>query len=1033
MSPMKNTGPTYWRSLDELAQTPEFQEAVQREFPGDDFDQLPPATRRQFLKVMGASMAMAGLTGCRWPKEEIVPFAHRPDGRTPGVPQHFATAMELGGAALGMLVTSYDGRPIKAEGNPLHPDSLGALSAVAQAEILQLYDPDRSRRVLLRESGQEYVKTWNDFEGVFKERLAGGGSGVAILSGHSSSPPRAALKGRFLEANSGARWFEYEPASRDNEREGMRLAFGTVLRPQAHLEEAAVVSCFDADPLFEHPSALRLAREFAAARNPETGSGARLHVCESAYSLTGSRADHRMPVWSGRVPVILARVAHLLVADHGLELPAAAAAFAGSEGGGASEAETQFAETLAKDLAANRGHSVILVGPRQAPGVHALAAVLNEALGAVGEGITYSMDPDPDRPSDIDAISELAALMQSGSVETLVVLGGNPAYDAPSDLEFAESLARVPFTAHLSLYDDETSQRCTWHLPRAHTLEGWGDGRAWDGTLTLRQPLIEPLYGGRTAVEVLALAFDDEPQTGYELVRATTREMNPGADFEGFWRRALHDGIVAGSSFETVARKSNPSQLAGAVAGFRALLETGEPTAERLELVLAPDSRVHDGRFANNGWLQELPDAITKITWDNALLMAPGTARDLGVADGDVVTVEANGAALDLPVYVVPGHARNSVTASLGYGRTAAGMVGTGVGVDTYALRTTSAPEILRGVTVRSTGRTYQLATTQDHFAIDAMGFGERNRRVGDLVREASLDAYLANPDIIHEHDHHPPLISLWKDQEYEGEQWGMSIDLNTCIGCNACVVACQSENNIPVVGREQVLNQREMHWIRLDRYFKTEPGVAPDQVEDAEVVFQPMTCVHCENAPCEQVCPVAATQHTTDGLNAMIYNRCVGTRYCSNNCPFKVRRFNFFNYHKDLADTTKMLFNPEVTVRARGVMEKCTFCVQRIEAARISARNDNRPVADGEIMPACAQTCPTRAITFGNLNDESSEVTKRQEEHRAYATLAELNIRPRAVYLARLNNSADGGDASSDHDAPHHEDDSHGKESSGS
>ena len=1029
MSPMKNTGPTYWRSLDELAQTPEFKEAVQREFPGDDFDQLPPATRRQFLKVMGASLAMAGLTACRWPKEAIVPFAHRPDGRTPGVPEQFATAMELGGAALGMLVTSYDGRPIKAEGNPLHPDSLGALSAVAQAEILQLYDPDRSQRLLLRESGQEFVKTWNDFEGAIKERLAGGEDRVAVLSGHSSSPTRAALKSRFLAANPGARWFEYEPVSRDNEREGMRLAFGTVLRVQPHLESAAVVACIDADPLFAHPSALRLAREFAAARNPETGSGARLHVCESAYSLTGSRADHRLPVSSGRAPAILAQVAHLLVADHGLELPAAAASFAGLNGAHASQAEAKFAERLAADLAAHQGHSVILVCPRQAPGVHALAAVLNDALGAVGEGITYSADLDPDRPTTIAAISELADIMDSGAVETLLILGGNPVYDAPADLGFPGLLARVPMSVHLSLYDNETSRRCNWHLPRAHTLEGWGDGRAWDGTLTFRQPLIAPLFEGRTAIEVMALAVVGEPSSGYELVRTTASEMYSGTDFDAFWQRALHDGGVEGSVAEPVVPRWNPSFLVGAVDSFRSLLDAGEPSAERLELVLAPDNRIYDGRFANNGWLQELPDAITKITWDNALLLAPRTARDLGIKDGDVAAVDAGGTTVELPVYVVPGHAPNCATVALGYGRTAAGKVGNGVGVDTYALRTTGAPDVLRGVTVRATGRTYQLATTQDHFAIDTIGFNERNRRVADLVREASLDAYLANPDIIHEHDHHPPLISLWKDQEYEGEQWGMSIDLNTCIGCNACIVACQSENNIPVVGREQVLNQREMHWIRLDRYFKTEPGVAPDEVEDAEVVFQPMTCVQCENAPCEQVCPVAATQHTTDGLNAMIYNRCVGTRYCSNNCPFKVRRFNFFNYHKDLAETTKMLFNPEVTVRARGVMEKCTFCVQRIEAARITARNDNRPVVDGEIMPACAQTCPTRAISFGNLNDESSEVTRKHEDHRAYATLAELNIRPRALYLARLRNSADGGDAAA-HEPAHHDDDSHGKES---
>jgi len=1021
MPPMKNdkeTGLTYWRSLDELARTPEFQEAVQREFPGDDWDRLPPATRRQFLKVMGASLAMAGLTACRWPKEEIVPFAHRPEGRTPGVPEHFATSMELGGAALGMLVTSFDGRPIKAEGNSLHPDSLGALTAIAQADILQLYDPDRSRRLLLREGGQQYVKGWSDFEAAAAGYFAGDGTGVAVLAGASSSPTRAVARDQFLEAHPEAGWYEYEPISRDNEREGTRLVFGRALRVHPKLDAAGVVACFDADPLFDHPSSLRLAREFAAARHPEAGTGARLYVSESSYSLTGVRADHRVAVPSSRVPVVLARVAHLLVAEHGLELPAAAAGYAGEAGQEISEQEVHFSELLAADLANFQGGCAILVGPRQEPAMHALAAVLNLVLGSTVE---YTADPDPDRPSHIDAVGELATAMASGSVQTLLILGGNPVYDAPADLRFKELLAGVPLSIHLSLYDDETSQRCTWHLPRAHGLEAWGDGRAWDGTRTMRQPLIAPLYDGRSAAEVLALASGLRSTSGYDLVRENLRKSAPTVDFEGFWKRALHDGTVEGTAWPAVQPRLNPGRLALAVDGLRALLDAGLPSADRPEVVLCADSKVWDGRFANNGWLQELPDPLTKVTWDNALLVSPATARELGIADGEIAAIETGSATIEVPTFVLPGQARSSMTLALGYGRTAAGQVGNGVGADAYQLRTTNAPYVVSGATVRGTGHSYSLATTQDHFAIDTIGFKERNRRVGELVREASLDAYLVNPEVFHEHEHLPPLISLWKDQEYEGEQWGMAIDLNTCIGCNACVVACQAENNIPVVGREQVLNQREMQWIRIDRYFKTEPGLGSDEIDNAEVVFQPMTCVHCENAPCEQVCPVAATQHTTDGLNAMIYNRCVGTRYCSNNCPLKVRRFNFFNYHKDLADTSKMQFNPEVTVRARGVMEKCTFCVQRIEAVRIGARNDNRPITDGEIVPACAQTCPTQAITFGNLNDPKSSVSKLREEKRSYAMLAELNIRPRTHYLGRLSNRIDGAGPDG-HGAPHGE-----------
>jgi molybdopterin-containing oxidoreductase family iron-sulfur binding subunit len=836
----KKTGPAYWRSLDELTRTPEFQEAVQREFPGDDWDRLPAATRRQFLQVMGASLAMAGLTACRWPKEEIVPFAHRPEGRTPGVPEYYATSMELGGAALGMLVTSFDGRPIKAEGNELHPDSLGALTAIAQADILQLYDPDRSRRLLFREGGQQYVKGWSDFETAIAEYLSGDGTGVAVLAESSSSPTRAMLRDRFLEAQPQAGWFDYEPISWDNEREGTRLLFGSPLRAHPQLEKASVVACFGADPLFDHPSSIRLARQFAAARDPETGAGARLYVAENSFSLTGVRADHRVAVAAKSVPAVLARVAHVLVAEHHLELPAAAAGYAGAVEQAISIEEMEFADTLAADLANHKGAGVILVGRRQEPAVHALAAVLNLVLGANGSTVDYTADTDPDRGPDIESIAELAAAMKSGSIQTLLILGGNPVYNAPADLGFAEHLANVPVSIHLSLYDDETSKKCTWHLPQAHGLESWDTGRAWDGTLTMRQPLIRPLFEGRSSCEVLALAAGSMAASGYELTREYIQSTTGAAEFEIAWRRALHDGVVADTSWPAVVPRLDPGRLAVAVDAFRAILDVAPASADRPEVVLTADSRVWDGRFANNGWLQELPDALTKVTWDNALLISPATARDLGIDDGELVAIEAGGRTVEAPAVVLPGQARSSVSLALGYGRTAAGQVGNGVGVDAFVLRRADSPSIVPGATLRGTGRRYNLATTQDHFAIDTLGFAERNRRVGDLVREASLDAYLANPEVFHEHEHHPPLVSLWKDQQYEGEQWGMSIDLNTCIGCNACVVACQAENNIPVVGREQVLNQREMHWIRIDRYFKTDAGVRADEIDSAEVVFQP-------------------------------------------------------------------------------------------------------------------------------------------------------------------------------------------------
>jgi molybdopterin-containing oxidoreductase family iron-sulfur binding subunit len=1018
----------YWRSMDELAQTPEFREAVKREFPNDEWDRLPPATRRQFLKVMGASVAFAGLTSCRWPKEEIVPFAHRPEGRTPGIPEQYATSVEIGESSIGLLVTSVDGRPIKNEGNPLHPDSLGALPATLQSDILSLYDPDRSRRLVLRQGGQDYVKTWEDFQTWVGEKLSGTGAGVAVLAEPSSSPTVARLRERMLQGLPDAAWFEYEPISRDAERAGTAIAYGRPLRAHIHLEQARVIACFDADPFFNHPAAIPLARAFAEGRRPSEDGISRLWVAEPGYTITGGRADHRAAVAGSQIPNLLASLARELVANHQLELPEQTMNFEASFGS-ATAGSDDFVPGLAADLMAHRGSGVIVVGPGQAPEVHALAAVLNEGLGAVGSVLTYTEAPDAARPTHQQAIADLVSRMSSGEVETLLILGGNPVYDAPADLGFSEAMTRVANAVHLSLYDDETSKLCGWQLPRAHALESWGDGRAWDGTLTLQQPLIEPLYGGRSTIEVLAALVGQSAPSGYDEVRATLATFFDGGDFETAWKTALHDGLVKDTSSPAASVELDGSGLAAAGTALAALVAAAAPTVERPELVLAADRRVYDGRWSNNAWQQELPDAITKATWDNVVEVAPRTARELGLSEGDVVTITVAGTSVDLPVCVIPGQAPGTLSTSLGYGRTAAGTVGNGVGADTYRLRTTAAPWVIPEVGLAKTGRRIALATTQDHFAIDTIGFGARNSRISTLIREVSLDRYLADPDVIRHMDHHPPLVSLWKDKEYPGEQWGMAIDLNACNGCNACVVACQAENNIPVVGREQVINQREMHWIRVDRYFKTEPGVGPSDVEDAEMVFQPMTCIQCENAPCEQVCPVAATQHTEDGINAMVYNRCIGTRYCSNNCPVKVRRFNFFNYHKDLTDVEQLQFNPEVTVRSRGVMEKCTYCVQRIQAVRIGARNENRPIADGEIVPACAQTCPTNAITFGDLNDPSSEVSRLREDKRAYATLVELNIRPRTQYLARLSNKV-GGDGGDSHAPPHHADDSdHGKE----
>jgi Fe-S-cluster-containing dehydrogenase component/anaerobic selenocysteine-containing dehydrogenase len=951
---------------------------------------------------MSASLALAGLTGCRWPKETIVPATRQPGDRVPGVPVQYATVIELGGVATGLLVTSYDGRPIKIEGNDRHPFSRGKSNAWMQASLLELYDPDRSQWPVRGAAGQRQTATWDEFETFARAHFADlrskRGTGLTILSEASSSPSLADLRGRWQASFPQARWYEYEPLSRDNEREGARLAFGRPYRAHLHLDQADVIVSFDSDFLMTHPAALKYAGDFAARRGGDGGTINRLYVLESNLTVTGGMADHRWAVRSSEMGVVLAQLAARLT------------------DGNAAQRATMAA--IARDLEAHRGRCVVIVGPQQPPAVHARAHRLNAFLGAPGHTITFTEEPDRDRVPHWAAIARLADEMRRGTVQTLVILGGNPVYNAPADVRFASALQRVPTTIHLSLYDDETSQGCVWHVPRAHYLEAWGDARAWDGTMSIAQPLIDPLYGGRSPIELLALLSGDRLTSGYDIVRRTL-----GSDGPVRWEHALHDGVVA----DTAWSESPASVAAGRDAGWGTQTDTHE--TDDIELVFAPDYRIYDGRFANNAWLQELPDPITKLTWDNAALVSPADAAQLGVKGyGDEVRIETAAGVLEIPAYIVPGHADRAITLRLGAGRgAAAGKVADGAGRDAYRLRTTSAWHVVTGVKVTATGRHLALATTQDHHAIDSqIGREATRRRIGALVREmtpgqpggsAGAGPSLASAE------------SLWKQKEYRGHKWGMAIDLSTCIGCGACVIACQAENNIPVVGKAEVARGREMHWMRVDRYFrKATEGRSGETTH--RIVHQPVTCVHCENAPCEQVCPVAATVHDEEGLNVQVYNRCVGTRYCANNCPFKVRRFNwFYNHHgpyhprsrrgdtrplpgwlkrQDLTDIEKLVNNPKVTVRSRGVMEKCTFCVQRINAVKIKARNERWPaIPDGLIMPACVQACPTDALVFGDLSDPASRVRKLHEDPRAYELLTELNLCARTKYLARLRNPA--------------------------
>jgi MoCo/4Fe-4S cofactor protein with predicted Tat translocation signal len=993
----KPTGREYWRSLDDLAGDPRVRELAEREFPESASSWISPATRRQFLKVMGASLALAGLTGCRWPEEEIVPFAGRPEGYTPGVPRDFATSIELDGVATGLLARSFDGRPVKIEGNPDHPSSLGGSDHFAQARVLELYDPDRSTTSSRSTAASRAAGAGTTSRP--SPRRTSARSGRAAARGSASSPsrprrPRAERSGsvssrpcRRRAGTSG------HPSTSTTSARGLRMVYGVPARVRPVLDQVDTIVCLDADPLGTHPAMLRNTRDFAAGRRGENGRMNRLIVLESGLSVTGTMADHRHPVRASRLPGIVGRLAAELFLKGGLALPEVAADLTPVlESLRAGPVAAPFLEVLVKEILAGPSERVVLLaGPRLPAEAHALVALLNTALRSRGAAV--EPEPGDDRPTHAESIADLARSIRDGRVETLLVIGGNPAFDAPADLAFADLLGRVETTIHLGLHRHETGRLCLWDLPRAHPLEAWGDAVSWDGTPGLTQPLIAPLYGGRTPEEILALVLGEKERKSHDLVRKAF-----GGD-EATWRRTLHRGHAPKPE-----RKPLTPRPGADLRGLRRL--SAAPPAGDLEIQFSRDTRIHDGRFANAGWLQEMPDPVTKLTWDNAAIVSVRTAHELGLADGDVVRLTLEDRSVEIPVLVLPGQAPGTIGLAAGSGRTRAGRVGDGVGTDVYVLRTTNAMDVASGVTLEKTDRREALATTQDHHVVDIAGrWGQENLKPR-LFREATLEHYREHPDFAQHAVHHPPLKSLWQEYEYEGARWAMAIDLSACTGCGICSIACTAENNVPVVGKDEVLVGREMHWIRIDRSFTGDP-------ENPEVAQQPVACQHCEHAPCEQVCPVAATVHSDEGLNDMVYNRCVGTRYCSNNCPYKVRRFNWFRNHRDMTDIQKMGLNPEVTVRWRGVMEKCTYCVQRIQAVKIEAKREDRAIRDGEIVPACAQACPADAIVFGDLGDPESRVRRQHDDDRAYGMLAELNVRPRTAYLAKLRNPAPGASSS--------------------
>ena len=981
-------GPEYWRSLEELAGSPEFQDMLHREFPKGASEWLDSVSRRGFLQLMGASLAMAGMTACtKLPLQEIVPYVRQPEQVIPGVPMYYATAFTLSGYAHPLLVESHLGRPTKIEGNNLHPASLGGTDIFAQASILGMYDPDRSQAITHLGDVQSWAVFAKEIRGPLVVQKALGGVGLRILTQTISSPTLKDQMQAFLAMYPQAKWHVYEPVNRNNVLEGAKLAFGEAVETRYDLSKADVIVSLDADFLYAgFPGNVRYVRDFAKKRNPDAEMS-RLYVVENNPSSTGAKADHRLPLRAVEIDGFMRALVHSLAIPIGNSGLTMASVFPTL-----TPEQAKFAKIAAEDLAKHRGSSVVIPGDHQPPSVHAFAHAVNVALGNVGKTVVYTDPVDANPANQVESLRDLVSDMRAGKVDLLVIMGGNPVYDAPADLGFGDCLknSKVALRIYHGLYQNETAELCHWSVNGAHYLEAWSDGRAYDGTLSLIQPLIAPLYAGKSAHEMLSALAGAPDASGYDIVRAYWQKQHAGSEFEEWWRKTLNDGFIEGSAYAPKTLSLKLPSLPPAAAA----------DANSLEVNLRRDPSVYDGQFANNGWLQELPKPMSKLTWDNAVLMGPKMADREGIKTMDVVTLELQGRKITGPVWIQAGHPDHSVTVHLGYGRRKAGRAGTGVGFDAYALRTTNALWFATGGKLTRTGDHYELASTQGYQTMDT---GDGATR--PLVREATLEEYRKEPKFAQE-DEPPAALTLYPGFDYKKspDAWGMTIDLNACVGCNNCIVACQSENNIAVVGKEQVVKGRHMHWIRVDAYYQGDRD-AP------KAHFQPVPCMQCEDAPCELVCPVGATVHSSEGLNDQVYNRCIGTRYCSNNCPYKVRRFNFLLFEDWETPQYKLMRNPDVSVRSRGVMEKCTYCIQRISEHRINAEiaavRENRPfkIEDGSLQTACQQSCPADAIVFGNINDPNSRVAKLKALDRNYGLLADLNTRPRTTYLAEIRN----------------------------
>ena len=979
INPTTTTGRKYWRSLSQLSGTPEFKQWVEREFPEGATDAASAGSRRSLLKLMAASFGLAGLAACRRPVEKILPHAKGVEGLIHGKPLHYATVATVGGAATGLMVQTHEGRPTKVEGNEKHPASLGATSAHMQSLVLSLYDPDRARGV--RKAGAR--SSWDEFtawaNGEFSAEKQGDGAGLRILAERSSSPSLKSVREQLAKKFSKAQWVEYDSVNFDTPRLGAQLAFGQHFEAHYAYDKADVVVALDADFLGLDSQSILPVKQFSAKRrvaNHESKIN-RLYAAESNYTVTGAMADHRLRLRASDVGALAVALAKELNVGGG-ELKVL------SSKPGAAE---KFVAAVAKELLAAKGRSIVVAGPRQPAEVHALVALINQALGNTGVTVTYT-PPVVNADDSVAAVKQLVSDLNAGQIKTLVVLGGNPVYTLPGDLNFADAMKKAASTVVLAAEENETWVAAQWQLPEAHPFEAWGDARALDGTASIQQPLVAPLYYGKPAIEVAAMIAGLEKTSAHDIVK-TYWSAQWGAAADKTWKLSLYNGFIEGTKLEAVKPAADIAKVYASIAPALKAAPAG------LEIVFYPGHSTYDGRFANNAWMQEAPDPMTKLVWDNAALLSAATAQKLGVTTGSIVNVQVGGRGTDVPVMVMPGHADDSISLTLGYGRAACGRVGRGVGHRVEFVRTAAAFHFAQA-SATPNGNSYSLVTTQEHHTLEEPITGKTR----PIVLEATMEEYQHHPDHFEHAVHVPEVVNMFPQFDWsKGAQWGMTIDLNACTGCNACLVACQAENNIPVVGKDQVKRGREMHWIRLDRYFTGDQN-------DPQVVNQPMACVQCENAPCESVCPVAATAHSPEGLNDMAYNRCVGTRYCANNCPYKVRRFNFLNWNKDLAESQKMVFNPDVTVRMRGVMEKCNYCVQRIQEAKIEAKANNRAeLKDGDVRSACQQVCPADAIVFGNINDPNSKVARMKKQQRDYILLEELNIKPRTSYLGKLRN----------------------------